>query len=220
MKFKLPAPQRPTPTNIGEQNSEIGVMASHIRQAAEYLMKDCGYSIKHLENLTGGSTKDGIGGRKKERMHKNSILKIKDLRIAWTVLKPLRAKEGAAYEAAVAAAEAAGVKLDPSIKMPRLQWAEGLKRQRGFMNSPGREQWLWNPQVDSFEKLERILVEAKRLGFVPQPPRPPARKNGTHSATAPAKPAETADTIADPAPDNPAGPEPAVISAELVPAAS
>lgn len=29
----------------------------------------------------------------------------------------------------------------------------------------GQWQWLWNPQVDTIEKLERILKEARRLGF-------------------------------------------------------
>jgi hypothetical protein len=168
MKSKTPVHTRPTPTQLGEEESEIGVMASHIRQAAEFLMKEYEYSLKNLENLTGGSTKDGVGGRKKERLHKNSVMKIKDLRIGWTILRPLRAHEGVIYEEAVAAAKAAGVELDPSLKKPKLQWREGAKRSRGFLGSAGREQWLWNPQVDSFEKLERILVEARRLGFVPK----------------------------------------------------
>lgn len=170
-KPKLPAPPAPPPSRaqspvVSEPDldsdlppSEITILAQHIRQAADYLVVHHHYSLKQLQNLSGGYAKDAhlpiidprTGKAKHLKLdgclHKNSLMKIKDLRLGYVaLLTPSQTKPGGGR-----------------VRKRWLPLDEGRTRLRGVQV---RHQWMWNPQVDTFEKLERILTEALRLGFV------------------------------------------------------
>lgn len=126
-------------------DSEIYIHAERIRLATDFLVREHGYSLEHLRNLTGGGDREGNGAIEAERLHKNSILKIKELKPVWMIWKK-RLKGYITTE-------------DPQAV--------------GDDGQPAHREWLWNPQADTFERLELIVLEAKRLGF--HPPRPNRR---------------------------------------------
>ncbi len=137
-------------TRRRSQTSEVGLLAAQIRHAADYLISKHGYNWDDLSNITGGCDLKGKGGRQSERLHINSLMKLPDLWFGYAV------------------------KLEQSAKKPpktnakdREIWIRATEGELNPDGTKGRYQWFWNPQLDTFERLERILNEAKRLGFDP-----------------------------------------------------
>jgi hypothetical protein len=177
----LPPPKGLPPIEARlHSSSQCAALASMILHATRYLIT-CGYSLDHMRNLTGGGTKSGVGVIDTEKLHKNSVMKIGDLRIGYATLQLS----------------------DPANEKSRKHWVEAPEGSLGVNDAkgnptPGRYQWMWNPQIDTFEKLERILSEAVRMGFDTRSTIPPvapeiralAKKaaRGTKKAAAKAKP--------------------------------
>lgn len=186
----------------------ISALAELIREAVIFLMKQRRYSLDQLCFISGGGDRrghlNGKSGRDaqghaiaamphpdvvRDALHKNSILKVSEMRRAPTV--SIGQKRG------------------------RMIWKEikdaGARRDSYVL------QWLWSPQIETLEKLELLLEEAIREGFRPQqmvirvtaedaglpelppvvveepkprPPRPP-RKKAPIAETPPATPAPT-----------------------------
>jgi hypothetical protein len=167
MKAPTSLPVLPLKADI---TSEVGQIAIAIPLATTYLLslidpadkkgKRHLYNQRHLRNLTGGGDKNGKGGNEEDRLHKNSILKIWDLRKIWAVPQPINPTLGRAYRKACSVAGGT-----PTMKKPKMHWIEAKEGASGFMGESGRYQWLWNPEVSTFEKLELILAEARRRGF-------------------------------------------------------
>lgn len=147
-------------TGSARPRSEIAILAEQIRLATEFLTKERGYKLEHLRNITGGGDADGNGIIDDEqRLHKNSVMKIKDLRPIYYVFRKRR-----------------WVQTDD----------EDAVSDDG---SPGRYEWMWNPQIDTLEKLELLVIEARRLGFAaPRPNRRLGRMRYRSPAPTPAAP--------------------------------
>jgi hypothetical protein len=120
------------------EKSRIALIAEQIRAATAWLEKRHNYTPAQLRNLTGGGQRDGTDVRAHECLHPNSITRIKHLRLSWTAME-----------------------YNPTTK--RNVWREVPEQVAG--GGAATLQWMWNPQLDTFEKLERILSEAIRLGF-------------------------------------------------------
>jgi hypothetical protein len=119
---------RNTMRPAGRRTSEIALLATRIRLAMEYLTQVQGWSLAEIEKLTGEGD---------EALHKNSLMKIKDLERRYAIRKP----------------SGGG----------RTHWVEAPDQSR--RPPDGRSQWMWNPQIDTFEKMEGILEKARELGF-------------------------------------------------------
>lgn len=108
-----------------DAESRIAELAEQIRSAAEFLTRERGYTIVAL--------------RKVARLHKNSLLRIKDLRVGYVVVR--RNDRG------------------------KVEWVEAPRGAPGFEGQKRRKQWLWNPRVDTFAILENLIEEAKAQGW-------------------------------------------------------
>lgn len=155
---------RRRPTSM-TKDSEIALVAQQIREAAQYLMKHHHVSLEQLRNITAGGNQYGRlpNGRRitpGDRLHKNSVMKIKDLRVGWAVLVPVNDHGVILTPEQIAA-------LGAEVETLRRRWHEAAVGAVGLGGRPGRWQWMWNPQVDTFEKLERIIGVACAHGFVP-----------------------------------------------------
>lgn len=131
MSFSVPGKQTNSSVSVGFQSSmtttqkvedRIAELAGQIRSAAEYLTRERGYTLVDLKKIA--------------PLHKNSLMRIKDLRIGYVV--PRVDHNG------------------------RLQWMESP---RGATGSKGRWEWLWNPQISTFAALEKLIEEARREGW-------------------------------------------------------
>lgn len=131
-------------------NSAICAWATKVREATEWLIEQHKFSLEELGHVTAGRYR----GRARPpglatRLHKNSLMKIRQLRLAYTV---------------TVINEADG----------DVDWVEDpTMRLRNHDGSKGVWRWLWNPQVDTLERLDRIYTQAKMLGFeLPAPEEP------------------------------------------------
>lgn len=80
-------------------------------------------------------------------MHKNSTMRIKDLRITYAVRRKL-IDDGTPYK-----------------EGDKTRLVEVEQGAIGDDGKPAIPQWLWNPQIDTFERLERLLKIAEAEGF-------------------------------------------------------
>jgi hypothetical protein len=108
--------------------------------------------LTDLCNLTGGAGASGTftpGTRKispeiiEAAIHKNSLIKLRQLRLGYAVIIRPRG-------------HSSGTRPTWAVVDNPVPYAAG-----------GRIYWLWNPQIDTLEKLELVLVEAERRGFQP-----------------------------------------------------
>lgn len=146
-------------------DTEISRIAQQIRSATDYLINRHGYRLDEIRNLTGGANKaglmpDGSYVKGEDRLHKNSVMKIRDLRVGWAVQQPVNKDEVAELPP-----ESEPAKRAKAMAKLKKHWVEAPLGSVGFNDKPGRWQWMWNPQVDTFEKLERITTEACKVGF-------------------------------------------------------
>jgi hypothetical protein len=106
-------------TTAQKGEDRIAELAGQIRSAAEYLTRERGYTLVDLKKIA--------------PLHKNSLMRIKDLRIGYVV--PRIGHNG------------------------KLEWMESP---RGATGSKGRWQWLWNPQISTFAALKKLNEEVRR----------------------------------------------------------
>lgn len=147
----------------GLRLTEISVLAGRVYNAMRYLHEECRYKLEEIRIVTGGGSlvddngnkitilddahlrrlsASGQLGRERDRLHKNSVLKIRDLRFTMAVRKFINGKSG------------------------KMHWVEAkTSREVGQDGKRASMQWLWSPQLDTFEQLERLVVEAQKLGF-------------------------------------------------------
>jgi hypothetical protein len=145
------------------QVTEISVLATRVYNAMRFLHEDRHYKLEEIRIVTGGGslvdedgqkitilddahmkklTHSGQLGRERDRLHKNSVLKIRDLRFTLAVRKFINGRSG------------------------KMHWVEAKNaREVGQDGKRASMQWLWSPQLDTFEQLERLVVEARKLGF-------------------------------------------------------
>lgn len=116
-------------------------LAQQIRAAADYLVHRRGYTLAELNEII------DPGNERGQQLHKNSLMKIKDLR--WTYTVPRRQGDGD-FRWVEAPEGSLG---DPDENHPK--------------GRPGRHQWLWNPQVVTLANLERLVDAAKGEGWNP-----------------------------------------------------
>ena len=113
--------------------SQIGLLAERIRDAALYLISKRNWTLAALEE--------------KLEMHKNSTMRIKDLRVAWAVRRKLVRDD------------------QPYKEGDKTRLEEANEGDRGDDGQLATRVWMWNPQIDTFEKLERLLHLAEAEGF-------------------------------------------------------
>lgn len=109
-------------TTARNVEDRIAELAGQIRDAAEFLTRERGYTLMDLKKIA--------------PLHKNSLMRIKDLRVGYVV--PRVGHNG------------------------KLEWMESP---RGATGSKGRWEWLWNPQISTFAALEKLIEEARREGW-------------------------------------------------------
>lgn len=123
--------------------SLVSILADLIREAVLYLMRERRYSLDQLCYITGGGTRAAFieapqQAVMNESLHKNSLLKVTEMRRAPTVMT----------------GEHRGRKIWKEVKDLNT---------RGLV-----VQWLWSPQIETIEKLELLLQEAIREGYRPE----------------------------------------------------
>jgi hypothetical protein len=138
--------------------SAIAQLVSLVHAAFDFLKDEAGYKLDEIRIVTGGGSlvfdtrkvtlaeAEELGqlGDKREYLHKNSVLKIRELRYALAVRRRINRKS----------------------KTGKMHWVKARgPRERGDDNERASMQWLWSPQIDTFERLERLVAEAERLGF-------------------------------------------------------
>jgi hypothetical protein len=112
-------------TSTSRPDSRIARLAEEIRLAVEFLVGE-GYTLNALANETG--------------LHKNSIMRVPDMRVAWAVMKKQR-------------------------KSRHLRLVEADESDRGSNRKPATLEWLWNPQCDTIERLEKLIEVARARGY-------------------------------------------------------
>lgn len=128
------------------------------------------------ENLRDLTQKEQAG----KPLHMNSILRIRDLRFGYGIKDPEAAAKTAATKAEIEVRRAAAIKAGDEAgvraaneslrRLPRVPWipaSEDARDADGKKVKGGRYLWFWNPQLDTFQQLERILQAARALGFNP-----------------------------------------------------
>lgn len=123
-------------------NNAITAWATKVREATQWLIEHHRFSLEELGEVTAGRFR-GRAGRFEDGvpLHKNSLLKIRFLRLGYTVT--VRNKKTGIIEWIE----------DPTLKFHNHDGTEGAWR------------WLWNPQVETLERLDRIYTQARMLGF-------------------------------------------------------
>jgi hypothetical protein len=141
-KAAKPAPPRIKRKHIPRPaESEILKLARRIRNAAEYLVQVHHYKIGDFEPLTAA---EGL-----PPLHKNSLMRLRDLEISWMIRVPLRP----------------GGQIAQRVRGASNRWVRATRDATDAEGSKAVKQWVWNPQIDTLERLEGILHEAYALGF-------------------------------------------------------
>lgn len=124
-------------------DSQIGLLATRIRDAAHFLIHEKGWSLVQIEAHLD--------------MHKNSTMRIKDLRSAWTVRRRISSSSKGPWRGG-------------AEKFRFVEAQEGDTGDDGLLAQPT---WLWNPQIDTLERLERLIHLAEAEGFDSRRPSKP-----------------------------------------------
>lgn len=145
--------------------SEISTLAKRICEAVTFLIEERHYTLAALQDVVG--------------LHKNSVMRIRDLRVDWAVFRINRKGQ---RELEHATPDAVGERYETDADGKILRDARG--KPKIVADEPASLRWLWNPQVDTIEKLEKPLMVAREQGWLEQPP--PARKRRAPRKAAPA----------------------------------